>query len=242
MATDKLGAARPAPSPTPGTLLFPTNSSEFVAAFAHYYRGELARMMSWRERLDLTTNWSIGAVAAMLSISLSSPDSHHAVLVFAMLIVYMLLTIEARRYRFFDVYRTRVRLLERLYYAPMFNPQETTDAAPWLSALGQDLRRPRFALSLSQAMARRLRRTYGWIFLILLLAWLLKITSAFLQPTGERATFIGSVDEVLRNAAIASIPGWAVLLGIVSFYGWLIYVALRHSIDRGELTHGQVHV
>jgi uncharacterized membrane protein len=241
MATEKLGAARPAPSPIPGTLLFPTSSSEFVAAFAQYYRGELARMMSWRERLDLTTNWSIGAVAAMLSISLSSPDSHHAVLVFAMLIVYMLLTIEARRYRFFDVYRTRVRVLERLYYAPMFNPQETIDPGPWLSALGQDLRQPRFALSLTQAMARRVRRTYGWIFLILLLAWLLKITSTFLQPIGERATVAESVDELLQNAAIASIPGWAVLLAILAFYGWLIYVAL-HSIDRGELAHGQVHV
>jgi uncharacterized membrane protein len=242
MATDKLRATRPAPSSMPGTILFPTNSSEFVAAFAHYYRGELARMMSWRERLDLTTNWSIGAVAAMLSISLSSPDSHHAVLVFAMVIVYMLLTIEARRYRFFDVYRSRVRVLERLYYAPLFDPQETIDPTPWLSGLGQDLRRPRFSLSLMQAMSRRLRRTYGWIFLILLLAWLLKITSAFLQPTGARATFIGSVDEVLHNAAIASIPGWAVLPGILVFYGWLTYVALRHSIERGELTHGQVHV
>jgi uncharacterized membrane protein len=242
MATEKLGAARPAPAPTPGTLLFPTNSTEFVAAFAHYYRGELARMMSWRERLDLTTNWSIGAVAAMLSISLSSPDSHHAVLVFAMLIVYMLLTIEARRYRFFDVYRTRVRVLERLYYAPIFDPQGSIDPTPWLSGLGQDLRSPRFSLSLAQAMSRRLRRTYGWIFLLLLLAWLLKVTSAFLEPAGDRATFIGSVDALLQNAAIASIPGWAVLLAILTFYGWLIYVALRHSIDRGELTHGQVHV
>jgi uncharacterized membrane protein len=242
MAEDKLDRRGPAPSSTPGTLLFPTNSSEFVAAFSQYYRGELARMMSWRDRLDLTTNWSIGAVAAMLSISLSSPDSHHAVLVFAMLIVYMLLTIEARRYRFFDVYRTRVRMLERLYYAPMLNPKETIDPRPWLSALGQDLRQPRFALSLTQAMARRVRRTYGWIFLILLLAWLLKITSAFLQPTGERATYVRSVDELLQNAAIANIPGWAVMLGMLTFYSWLIYVALRHSIDRGELAHGQVHV
>src|SRR5688572_17086931 len=165
MATEKLGAARPAPSPIPGTLLFPTTSSEFVAAFAQYYRGALARMMSWRQRLDLTTNWTIGAVAAMLSISLSSPDSHHAALVFATVIVYMLLTIEARRYRFFDVYRSRVRVLERLYYAPLFDPQETIDPTPWLSGLGQALRRPRCSLSLMQAMSRRLRRTYGWIFL-----------------------------------------------------------------------------
>lgn len=91
----------------------PATSREAVTAVAHFYRGEISRMISWRDRLDVTTNWAIGAVAAMLSISLSSPDSHHAVLLFAMLIVYILLVIEARRYRFFHVYRCRVRMLER---------------------------------------------------------------------------------------------------------------------------------
>jgi uncharacterized membrane protein len=42
-----------------------------VTALVHYYRGELSRMMSWRDRLDRTTNWAIGALAAMLSISLA---------------------------------------------------------------------------------------------------------------------------------------------------------------------------
>jgi uncharacterized membrane protein len=42
-----------------------------VTALVHYYRGELSRMMSWRDRLDRTTNWAIGALAEMLSISLA---------------------------------------------------------------------------------------------------------------------------------------------------------------------------
>ena len=52
---------------------FPTNSSEFTNALSHYYRGEMARMISWRDRLDRTTNWAIAGGAAMLSVSLSTP-------------------------------------------------------------------------------------------------------------------------------------------------------------------------
>lgn len=75
----------------------------------------MARMMSWRDRLDRTTNWAITGVGAMLSLSLSSPQSHHGVLLFAMLLVFLLLFIESLRYRFFHVYRSRVRLIERNY-------------------------------------------------------------------------------------------------------------------------------
>src|SRR5437870_213783 len=80
--------------------VFPTTSVEFVNALAHYYRGELSRMISWRDRLDRTTNWAIAASAAMLSVSLSTAESHHGVLLFAMVLVFLLLGIESRRYRF----------------------------------------------------------------------------------------------------------------------------------------------
>src|SRR5215510_11119848 len=104
----------------PVGIALPASSSEAIAVLTHYYRGEIARMMSWRDRLDRTTNWAIGAVAAMLSISLASEQAHHSVLLFAMLLIYVLLHIEARRYRFFNVYRARVGLLEREYFAPLF--------------------------------------------------------------------------------------------------------------------------
>src|SRR2546423_1321701 len=100
-----------------------------VTVLVHYYRGELSRMISWRDRLDRTTNWAIGALAAMLSISLASQQAHHSVLLFAMLLIYVLLVIEARRYRFFHVYRARVRLLEREYFARLFAPQAGGAAA-----------------------------------------------------------------------------------------------------------------
>src|SRR5918998_3203207 len=97
--------------------VFPGTPNEFVTALAHYHRAEIARMAGWRDRIDRTTNWSITVVAAMLSLSLSTPTAHHGVLIFAMLLIALLLMIEARRYRFFDVYRSRVRRLERNYFA-----------------------------------------------------------------------------------------------------------------------------
>ena len=85
-------------------------------------------MAGWRDRIDRTTNWAITGGGAMLSVSLSTPASHHGVLLFTMLLVLLFLIIEARRYRFFDVYRARVRLVERNYFAPIFAGQKPSDA------------------------------------------------------------------------------------------------------------------
>ena len=144
----------------PVGIAFPVTSAEAITVLAHYYRGEIARMISWRDRLDRTTNWAIGALAAMLSISLASDEAHHSVLLFAMLLIYVLLVIEARRYRFFHVYRARVRLIEREYFAPLFEPDASVQRIG-LAALGDDLREPRFSVSLLQAMSRRSVRSSG---------------------------------------------------------------------------------
>ena len=105
--------------------VFPATPGEFITVVAHFHRAEIARMAGWRDRIDRTTNWAITVVAAMLSVSLSTPAAFHGVLLFAMLLVLLLLVIEARRYRFFDVYRNRVRRLERNYFAQIFAPSPT---------------------------------------------------------------------------------------------------------------------
>lgn len=221
--------------------IFPTNSVEFVNALSHYYRGEMSRMMSWRDRLDRTTNWAITGVGAMLSISLSSAQSHHGVLLFAMVLIFLLLSIESRRYRFFHVYRSRVRLIERNYYVRILAPRDQVDPAHWMGQLGEDLRLPRFTISTTQAMARRLRRNYIWLFLILLLAWLLKTTTSVLQASGS-AHIVQSTGELFKNAAIGYVPGWVVLILILSFYSWMVYIMRKHREASGELAYGEVHV
>src|SRR3954452_18695874 len=145
------GAVQPL-RPSIKAPVFPSTSTEFINVMAHYHRAEIARMAGWRDRIDRTTNWAITVVAAMLSVSLSTPTAHHGVLLFAMVLVLLLLVIEARRYRFFDVYRNRVRQMERNYFAQVFSPEEgTTD--DWIHKLGNDLRRPLFLTSNSQAIS-----------------------------------------------------------------------------------------
>jgi uncharacterized membrane protein len=221
-----------------GPVPFPQISSEAITVLAHYYRGELSRMISWRDRLDRTTNWAIGALAAMLSISLASDEAHHSVLLFAMILIHVLLVIEARRYRFFHVYRARVRLLEREYFAPMFSPEPIVPRVG-LDALGADLRAPRFNLTLLQAMSRRLQRNYCWIFLVVLAAWLVKTTSAVADG---QTRLVHTLHEFMKNAAIAGIPGSAVVAGICLLYAWLGYVMVRFDIPEEDLGPGQVHV
>src|SRR5215218_5387366 len=214
------GAVQPL-RPSMKAPVFPSTSTEFINVMAHYHRAEIARMAGWRDRIDRTTNWAITVVAAMLSVSLSTPTAHHGVLIFAMVLVLLLLAIEARRYRFFDVYRNRVRRLERNYFAQIFAPEPgTTD--DWIHALGDDLRRPLFLTSHSQALSRRMRRNYCWLFLILLFAWIVKTTFIRMQESAVEAHLVGSVEEWVRNAAIGPLPGWAVVVGIVLLYLWIL--------------------
>lgn len=218
--------------------IFPSTPGEFTTVLAHYHRAEIARMAGWRDRIDRTSNWAITVVAAMLSVSLSTPTAYHGVLLFAML---LLLVIEARRYRFFDVYRNRVRGLERNYYAQIFAPRaEMSD--DWMRVLGEDLRRPLFMISLGRAISRRLRRNYCWMFLILLLAWLVRTSSVRLSTNGWETEIVHSFGEWLGNSAIGPVPGPFVILGVAVFYAWVAYATLRRLPGEGELAYGDVHV
>jgi uncharacterized membrane protein len=225
------------PPPPIGAPL-PNTTTEAVTLLSHFYRGEIARMISWRDRLDRTTNWAIGALAAMLSIALSTENAHHSVLLFAMVLIHVMLVIEARRYRFFHVYRARVRLFETRYIAEALNFDENRKRVR-LDDLAEALRVPRFTITLTEAMSRRLRRNYCWIFLVVLLAWVVKTTSQF---SNGNTRLVHSLSEFLQNASIAGIPGAAVLTGVAALYAWLVFVTLRFTLDEDDLGPGNVHV
>ncbi len=223
----------------PGSFGLPRGSGETTTVVAHYHRAEIQRMAGWRDRIDRTTNWAITVIAAMLSVSLSAPAAHHSVLLFAMLLVLLLLAIEARRYRFFDVYRARVRRLERHYYAPIF-AGAAADPSAWAHELAADLRQPMFRISFTDALTRRLRRNYIWIFLILLLAWILKVAGAGpgSAPDGDRIAL--DLAAALTNAALGPVPGIIVTGAIAAFYLGLVGLALRPRSPQTE--DGSVHV
>jgi len=221
-----------------GRIYFPSSPSEFITVFAHFHRAEIARMAGWRDRIDRTTNWAITLVAAMLSVSLSTSNAHHSVLMFAMVLAFFLLMIESRRYRFFDVYRSRVRRLERNYYAKVFDPTLKVEE-DWQRILAADLTAPTFVISMAEAVSRRLRRNYIWIFLILLGAWALKVT--FPSFSGESPAAL-TFDDWVKNAGVGHVSGWIISAIILAFYGWILFATLRTHGRQGELAHGNAHV
>ncbi|MEW6634284.1 MAG: DUF2270 domain-containing protein [Pseudomonadota bacterium] len=239
--TIKPAEALAALPPSPIAYPIKLTSSEFATTMSHFHRAEIARMAGWRDRLDRTSNWSITVVAAMLSVSLSTPSAHHGVLLFAMLLVTLLLWIEARRYRFFDVYRARVRQIERHYFAQIFSPQPDY-ASNWLAIVGEGLRSPRFLISQRAALIRRLRRNYVFMYTILFLAWVLKITTPSLQREGSPIGFGASFLDAARVATLGPIPGIVVVCGVAAFYVAMLAAAFLIRADDGELSFGDVHV
>ncbi|MDL2405610.1 DUF2270 domain-containing protein [Rhizobium calliandrae] len=219
----------------------PQTTGEITNTLNHYYRGELARMTSWRDRIDRTSNWAITVVAALLSVSLSTPTSHHGVLLFGMMLITLLLMIEARRYRFFDVYRARVRQLERSYFAQILAPEAELNP-DWAQSIAKSLRSPRVLLGYFEAMQRRLRRNYCWMYAILLLAWILKISTPKLQTEGAPQDLAHSWSYIVDNAALGPIPGWLVIAAVVLFYAVILYSTLRRGTDDGDFIHGEAHV
>jgi uncharacterized membrane protein len=218
--------------------LLPASSAEVTTALVHYYRAEMARMTSWRNRLDLTSNWAMTVTAALLSVSLSTPTAHHGVLLFAMLLVTLLLYIEARRYRFYDVYRMRVRQFERHYFGQVFAGAPLGDE-PWLKMLAEDLRHPHFRIDFAIAITRRLRRNYVWMFVILLLAWALKITSPKLQEGTTSVDTARPIATIVGNAALGPLPGWLVIALVVLLYWGIAYAFFSH---RHRSDDDEVHV
>ncbi|MBX3566681.1 MAG: DUF2270 domain-containing protein [Rhizobiaceae bacterium] len=219
----------------------PASSSEYITVLAHFHRAEIGRMAGWRDRIDRTSNWAITGVGAMLSLSLSTPNSHHGMLLFTMLLVLLFLVIEARRYRFFDVYRRRVRLIERDYFAPLLLGEEPSEP-DWARRLGISLRTPVLQVSLRTAMSRRLRRNYIWIFTMVLLAWILKLATPRLQDDAAARNVVSSLREAVDGAALGFIPGWLVVALVCCFYVWIIAIAYLPTEAEPEDRHGNAHV
>lgn len=82
-------------------------SSEFVTAMVHFFRAEVHRANIWRQRLDTTTNWSVVATGATLSFAFSQSEIHHAIIILNTLLVTLFLFIEARRYRYYELWSYR---------------------------------------------------------------------------------------------------------------------------------------
>ena len=201
-----------------GPVIRPLTPTEFNTAMVHLYRGEVNRANTWRIRLDGTTNWAVLTTGATLSFAFSSAKNTHVMILINSLLILFFLYIEARRYMFYDLWRSRVRLIETEFFAEMLTPTSTDDADNWRQILASDLLHPRFSITLWQALGRRLRRNYIWIFAVLLVSWIVKV---IIHPETPK-----SLGDLLGRINIGPIPYWIVLLVGICFNSFIIILAL----------------
>jgi uncharacterized membrane protein len=196
-----------------------------LGAIAHLYRGEVYRSTIWRSRLDQTTNWAVVTTGLALSISFSSTEASALPLILVGLLVVVFLMFEARRYRYFNVWRARCRLIETDIYAPLLRGRGVRMDGRWNTLLSDDYLRPSFHIGYTRAVGRRLRKNYGWILLIQAVAYYGKLV---IHPVA-----IDSVDELFRRAAIGPIPGEVVVAAGVLFHGgWLSFALATLIVEK----------
>lgn len=200
------------------------NAAE-IGAIAHLYRAEVYRSTIWRTRLDNTTNWAIVTMGIALSTTFSSREASPAPLLLVGLLLALFLALEARRYRYFNVWRARARWLEANLYAPMLadaptspgqaSPDQVSRDPTWRDRLARDYLTPRHHISFAGSVGRRLRRSYVWILAIQTAAYCIKI--------GVHPVPASGLSEIVERAALGPLPGWLILtIGVVYNAGWMI--------------------
>jgi uncharacterized membrane protein len=186
----------------------PLTRTEYLTALAHFYRGEMYRAQVWRTRLDTTTNWAVLATVGILTFSFNNPEYSQETLIAGMLANLVFLLLEARRFRFFDVWRSRVRMIEENFYGPILRRDLTSPTEHWGAQVADDLLQPKFKISMAQAMKARLLRNYVYVFVFLLIAWL-----------GRAAVLPRDIPRDFNSLfGVGDLPGWVLVAIVATLY------------------------
>jgi uncharacterized membrane protein len=206
----------------------PERNPAELGAIAHLYRGEVYRSTIWRTRLDNTTNWSIVTMGIALSTTFSSREASALPMILIGMLLAVFLGLEARRYRYFNVWRARARYMETHLYVQILSGKH--DDGSWRTVLAEDYLHPRHHISFIRAAGRRIRRTYIWIVAIQ--------TTAYFGKIAIHPDVAAHFNELVDRATIGPIPGWVVLLcGLIYNLGWVVLAVTTYWLDRR--THGK---
>jgi uncharacterized membrane protein len=211
-------------SPAPSFEEVPLTRNEYITAMVHFYRGEMNRANTWRNRLDATTNWAVVTVGAMLTFAFGDVGHPHTTLLLTNLLILIFLGFEARRFRYFDVWRSRIRMIEENFFLPIIRRNLVSPRSDWREWVAEDLDHPKFKITFLQAVGTRLRRNYLAIFAVVLLAWIGKL-SLHPAPTA-------SLREAIGRARMGPLPGPAALGLVAACYAALLWVALHRGGGR----------
>ncbi len=201
-----------------------------ITALAHLYRGEVYRSTVWRTRLDTTTNWAVVTLGVALSIAFASPGASPLPLILVGVLIMLFLALEARRYRYFNVWRARTRWIEKHFYVPMLQGGDLHTEEDWQGVLARDYEAPRYHITYIVSLARRIRSNYLWILLIQTVAYLGKLV---VHPLP-----VQSFEGFVNRADIGPVPGEMVLslgvLYIATGIGLSLWVT-RHDARRRRM-------
>ena len=227
--------SEPSEIPNSGPLPKPNlNDPCYINAMSHFYRGELGRIMIWRQRLDVTTTWAITSTTTIIGAAFSFRDLPHIIFFFNLALVWVMLWIEARRYRIYDAFRGRVRMLESHFLVPIVLQNPRILDGEWRRLVCEDLLLPSFKISKIEAIGRRLKRNYVFIFAIILIAWTMKL---FIHAPIPIHSFKGFYSAL----AVAELPSWfvfSVYAGtIITNIVLVIFVARTSSEEVNEFGH-----
>ncbi|WP_298984668.1 DUF2270 domain-containing protein [uncultured Roseibium sp.] len=196
-----------------------------LGALAHLYRAEVFRSTHWRTRLDNTTNWAVVTTGIALSATFSNKDASPLPMVLVGLLVTVFLIFEARRYRYYNMFRARARLMESDLYAPILHGRKVPWGSEWSKMLAEDYETPHYHISLARAAGRRLRSNYSWILAIQAFAYYGKIA---IHPDP-----LTSFADVFARAAIGPIPGSFVMFaGLVFHLSWVVFAFVTLRLDK----------
>ena len=115
-------------------------------------------------------------------------------------------------------------------YAPLLRLKGVRIDDGWNEALALDYEHLHFHISFMEAMGRRLRRNYSFLFLIQAVSYVAKIC---IHPTPVR-----SLDHLWERAAIGPLPGEVVLT--IGFLFHIGLIALAILTLKGQLAAGRV--
>lgn len=174
--------------------------------------------MMWRARLDTTTTWAITSTTTIFTVAFSFREVPHIIFFFNVCIVSIMLWIESRRYRFYDAFRARVRMLEAHFLVPMVAQNTHMLQGEWQKLVCEDLFLPSFKISKLEAVGRRLKRNYIFIYMVILAAWISKLFMHAKEPITSSKGFYHAL-------AVTGFPSWAVACLFVLTYGTVIGIA-----------------
>jgi len=159
-----------------------------------------------------------GVLTATLPTWAFSADTrpHHVLLVGTVMLT-VFLGIESRRYRVYDIWRSRVRLLEESVFANALEP-EGVEQSNWRELLSEDFREPTIKTPAREVVSRRLRRVYLPLFSVLVGAWTIRLT-VFAPPS------TGAVE----TASVGGVPGEATVALVAAFYVTPLTLAFWHE-------------